>query len=244
MAQTTLLTALVMLFLLNQASATDCDTNIVRNLGRNNDYVLACACKDRTGLAIFRGRAQAKGPSGAADTAAKGKATIRCLQAHRNRLTHICSRNGIGFERAAQMALHRCLRAIPTAADKRTKGKFTYRRDMCDARFAPLIGRQVGGFWICRCSQGGFRVVTGVGALVTTGSPFGAKKEVLLTRQCTLSVRAQLTQTCRGAPGDFELLALQLMEVCCKRLRLALVTSKLKCRALVPDDITGLKFLL
>lgn len=225
--------------------AQRCELTLTRVLGRTSNYVWVCDCLNSEGMFEAAARTQVDAPKSQLDTDARATAFLRCTSSEKQRLLHTCLRDRRAFERQAQHVLSRCLHAEPSSQDLQLKGPFMYNPSTCQSRFVRFIGANTGGVWICRCPQEdreeGFQVVSGRAQFLTDVSPIGSVEEVSFLQNCTgRTNKNQLQQVCRQSPGDFELLGLQLLQVCCKRARTRF-DAKFRCAAIVPGDVTPLK---
>eukprot|EP00177_Eucheuma_denticulatum_P005657 GFKZ01010298.1.p1 GENE.GFKZ01010298.1~~GFKZ01010298.1.p1 ORF type:complete len:269 (+),score=13.23 GFKZ01010298.1:130-936(+) len=238
---------LVLNYLTQAAQAQTCSLSLNRILGRLNNYVWVCDCLTPDGVPEASARTQIRAPSGVADSAARASAFLRCTNRARDRLLHTCLRNRRLFERQAKRTMERCSNAMLSRGDRDLRGAFQVDRSRCEAFLRRFVaGEVVGGIWICSClqSDGEFRVVPGRAQFLTNQSPTGARRELTFLGRCTGEEnREELERVCRETPGDFEILALQLLQVCCKRSRV-MFEEKFECAALVPDDVTPIKVAL
>lgn len=219
-----------------------CKTEFTRVLGRTNTYVWTCDCPSTGGTVAYDivGRVQGDAPEGPQNSAAQASATTRCAQHAKPEITDACNLNATIFEHIATEKLRTCLQVRPSKDDLKEKGRFRFSRKLCRSQFVPFLSRKVGGVWLCLCDQPTFQVVSGRAQFLTNAAPTSPREEVRIISSCTIGVKDQLEDVCRNAPGDFELLALQLLQVCCKRARV-FSNAKFQCAAAVPDDATPLK---
>lgn len=217
-----------------------CFLSLNRTLRRTNNYVWTCRCPDNRGGTEAVGRVQVKAPLGRKDTRAQASATLRCAEQENRRLTQTCSQNARQWEHDALATLQKCLKAKPSSSDLKMRGKFTFSRANCKSQFLSYIGNEIGGVWLCVCPQTTYRVVIGRAQFLTNASPTDAMDEVRFLKSCTRQTTTQLKDVCRSVPGDFELLSLQILQVCCKRARV-LSDAKFQCATAVPDDVSLFK---
>lgn len=115
---------------------------------------------------------------------------------------------------------------------------FRFNRDDCIETQGAFTGAQIGKLFLCNCRQDTFDVILGRVLFVTAASPLGSEKEVRFLQECGKNFLPQLRKVCRESTKDFNLLARQLIQVCCKRVRVPFDEQKFECRAAVPDDVT------
>lgn len=214
-----------------------------RVLGRQQAYVWKCEqLNEKTDRVSAVGLIETS-IDPAIHTGGRAAATIRCAESYRHHLTRVCEQGEKQFMTRAQHLLQQCLTTPITAAERKLEKTFTFNKDRCAATFRTAF---FGGFesvWLCGCQETeGFFVAAGRARLVTTGAPRAVKKELNFLEICTANAKPQLSQVCQNTPEDFELLALQLMQVCCKRARVNFDKKKFECEAAVPSDVSGLKF--
>lgn len=120
----------------------------------------------------------------------------------------------------------------------------TYNADSCRAAFVRVQASRRSDSWLCECVQeglqGNYDVIPGLAEFITKGSPDALEAEWRSLDDCTSSAARQLEEVCRTSPGEFEILALHLLQACCKRARVAF-DSKFECSVIVPDDLRAFK---
>lgn len=209
--------------------------NLNRLVGRNQQYVMVC-------VRVFRKQTNASGRvvRHALADPARDRAFLQCVLNEKDKLIPACIMSGSRFEREGNALFHKCTRSHLRPNGKGPDPR-NFRRDRCFAFFVSYIGREVGGLWVCECVQPRYSVISGRAFFSTRFAPGTADAEVESIRNCAKDTTAQLKEVCNSSPSDFELLALQLLQVCCKRARKA-GNAKFQCAAAVPNDVSDLKF--
>lgn len=217
-----------------------CDLDLIRQIGRESNYVWVCICDGKKGASKFAdGRIQIELPE-TNRKAAQGLATLRCIQRHRATMSALCNRKGQLFQKEGRPVLQKCIHEKPTAGELKTKGPFRYKRNRCVADFFAVRFPLKGGSWVCSCDQSPFyRVNTGAAAFRPQPEDIGALESSTIDK-CSVSVRKDMQRVCQDSPSDFELLGLHLLQVCCKRARVGFET-KFRCADIVPKDVGFLK---
>lgn len=223
------------------ASNRRCDLILTRAIGRESNYVWVCVCDGKTGASKFAdGRIQIDLTPETNRTAAQDLATVRCIQHNNAAMSALCNRNGQLFQKKGTQILQKCIHEKPTASELRAKGPFRYKRKNCFANFFKVQFPFRGGSWVCRCEQTFFyRIVTGLAGFRPQLEDF-SEVESSIIDTCSVSVGKDMRRVCRDSPSDFELLGLQLLQVCCKRARVGL-DAKFRCADIVPKDVGFLK---
>lgn len=209
---------------------------LTRAVGRVQQYVYACR-KLTKGEFFIRAIAITDAPK----NRAKDRGFLRCAIDRLDDLLDECAKGLDAFEHEGNRIFQHCAESKPL----RKKGNldprdFSTRK--CEAVYRSYVGREIGGVWLCFCDQGEYKVVAGNAQFNTNAAPAGATQEVETLRDCTKETTAQLKEVCLNTPGDFELLALHILQTCCKRARTA-SDSKFQCAAAVPANVAFLKFL-
>lgn len=211
---------------------------IFRRVGVVQQYVPVCNANDadsHTSSAI--GRAFMNAP----EDRAKDRAFLRCLIKKKSSLTEKCMKGRKQFEHAANAALEECAHAEPVNEDGGADPR-AFSQDNCSVRFTSYVGRNVWSLWSCQCYQQDYTVLPGVAIFSTEMSPIDSALENEILQQCTASTKDQLDAVCKNVPNDFQLLALHILQACCKRARTA-TDAKLQCAEAVPADVSPFKFL-
>ncbi|KAI0560854.1 hypothetical protein FGB62_99g15 [Gracilaria domingensis] len=228
-----------------------CPVNINREVGITNQYVWVCKCppleKIESDERAVNGLAKFPVPAEEADTLGRNEAFLRCTEERSEPLTRLCVTNVTEFDREAERIMRHCSNVALTPEEKNNTEPFSFKTKNCSTRLVPLVTQfQTGGIWLCECEQPGatekysFDVVVGRGNFTTDASPTDQVKELDELQRCTAVASEQLEEVCFNAPGDFDLVALHLLEACCKRARV-LSDAKLQCTTLIPDDVNALK---
>ncbi|KAI0563123.1 hypothetical protein FGB62_46g010 [Gracilaria domingensis] len=92
----------------------------------------------------------------------------------------------------------------------------------------------------CRQSEV-FNVTPGWSRFVIRGSIGKATSESDKIRSCAIKAAEQMQIVCEKNPGDYDILAMQILETCCKRARVG-SESKFECAAVVLEDLSESKF--
>lgn len=226
----------------------------VRSLGETNFNRWVCECS-------FSGSIRALGvvtypaPTGKHDSFARYLRFLRCHIHARRRyhLSSLCLTDIHKWRRIATREIRKCAHLLPTKVERREKGSLRKRfnRKSCVSKF---IGRVDGlnseGVWICFCNQTQFPahppenppgIVVGQARFQTIGSPGGTGNELEFLKQCMGKSRKQGDDLCGASFDDFNILGRHLLEACCKRARAKFPKKKFACKAIVPDDLSGLK---
>lgn len=221
-----------------------------REIGSTNVYVWVCKCplsQVETVEASNTGFARSSVPSEEHDTQGRSEAFLRCAEHNSDRLSRLCVMNGTLFEREAERIMRHCSEAPLSQEEQQKNSSFTFTTDKCTTRLVPIVSQfQTGGIWLCECEQPfmtdlfSFDVVVGRGNFTTSASPTSSIDEINLLDQCTSEASEQLQDVCINAPGDFDLLALHLLQACCRRVR-ALSDAKFQCDVWVPQNVDKLK---
>lgn len=96
--------------------------------------------------------------------------------------------------------------------------------------------------FVCECSQSAFYEVTpGWARRIIDGKEADTAEEVQATRMCAEEADQQMSDICVRRPGDYDVLGLQILQACCKRVRVQ-TQGKFDCAAVVPADLRDLKF--
>lgn len=220
--------------------AQQCNLSLNRLVGRTNSYVYACNCPQPSGRLGPVARAEALIPPSQPDTAARAAATIRCILQEEARLLQICEQDTRRYDVVATQTLNTCLSADITPQEAQLEGPFTFSKQRCEAGLSTFLGAQIAGVYLCICRGDGFDVVVGRADFVIESSPLSDELEVELIRECEQQFQSQVQDVCVNSPADFEILALQLLQVCCKRIRVGL-DAKFECDSIVPDDLSAFK---
>lgn len=231
-----------------------CYNSWFRTLGETNFYRWVCGCQ-------FNGRRRALGvvshlaPIGKRNSFARYLRFLRCHDQvrRRYRLSSLCITDIRKWRRIATREIRRCSNLSPSKDDLREKGSLLKRfnRQNCVSTFITRVdGSNRQGVWICRCNQAQFRVqppesppdiVVGQARFQTVGSPGGSEKELAFLSKCIGNVKKQGDDVCGSSFNDFNILGRHLLETCCKRARTKFPKSKFACKAIVRDDLSGLK---
>ncbi|CAN8061607.1 unnamed protein product [Agarophyton chilense] len=229
----------------SQAQPDKCFIELSRILGRGalNRFSLVCKSSERVAKSFAFG---ATIPLDL-DTVARSNATIKCVQNTQHDLTLWCNTlNSTQFERRARHVLDRCQTHFGDI-DESEQGiqPFTFVRDSCTSKFAWAdSGRVTNVAWVCECQQFGFyEVVPGWADIRITGSQMESANEFEAIRICAEDAVEQMEQVCTNNPGDYYILALHIMQTCCKRFR-SNTDLKFECAAIVPGDLSLLKLFL
>lgn len=234
----------------NGSSVKRCPVNMNREIGSTNVYVWVCKCPlndFETMEASNAGFARAGVPPKGKDTRGRNEAFLRCAEKSSERLSRLCVTDDTRFESEAERVMRVCSKTSLKPQERKKRGPFTFSTDKCSVRFVPIVSQfQTGGIWLCECEQPfktnlfSFDVVVGRGNFTTNASPTSPIAEINELGKCTMGARKQLEKVCFKAPGDFDLLALHLLQACCKRIR-ALSNSKFQCDVWVPRNVDKLK---
>lgn len=216
-----------------------CYLNFHRLIGLRDRYVWACQCINNSALSdATNGRVEINARPQSKEMRAQTRATARCIRHSYASTLAVCERNVTEYQTVAKRTLRRCKNAKPTMAELRRNGPFIYKKNMCVANSYRAEFPLRGVVWVCQCQQEPFIFVSpGRAAFLTDAAPGNALAEATVIDRCTLSVTKQLSDVCSRTPGDFQLLALQLLEACCKRARVRFASAKLKCAAVVPKNV-------
>lgn len=225
-----------------------CTVNFFRRVGRSQSIVWTCDCGNEA-----VGRVAARGPSTMNDTMARFVQQVRCFDFQRKKrsLRQVCEHNPSNFVSHAKSALDNCqiMKQPSKALVEKYPGPFEYARDDCNAIFVGYDGVEAtGSLWICLCRQNMFKnifpkpqIAVGRVGLDTKNSPWGASREIDLIRSCASSMKVRMQPICSSKAGRFNLLAAQLLEVCCKRVRKMFPNAKFECKSVVPKDVSKIQ---
>lgn len=209
-----------------------------RVVGRTQQYVIVCLRETPITQKLKAiGRATLDAPS----NAAKDRAVLNCLLDGKKSLLSPCRHGKERFEMEANKLLHICSRARLLPPGSKAPNPRKFKKNRCSADFVAYTGSEIGGLWICQCFQPNYIVVVGRAFFSTKFAPGTASNEIETVQKCSISTAAQLKTVCFNTPGDFELLALQILQVCCKRARVA-GNAKFPCAAAAPSKVQKLKF--
>lgn len=224
-------------------SSQDCNVQMFRIVGDTNSYVWICD-DERSGGPPVNGeenviaRAQGKAPSTEESSTGRMARTVSCFDravAEDDRLANCCHRPR-RWERLGSAAVSECIASA--GRDDDAKKSFKYSKKDCTAVFASYSAS--GAVWVCICKQPRpadkfpFDIAVGRAQFSIDISPTSGKDEVAFVKRCTRKSFNDLRRVCRNTPGNFETLALQLMQACCKRARRKFPDAKLDCAAIVP----------
>lgn len=231
--------------------SSDCPLNLNREIGSTRDYVLVCKCpfpslpsiSEPSNLAFARSPI----PASNLDTQGHHQSFIHCLSSRTPSLSPLCLSDPFLFEKRATEAMSSCRHVPLTSAQKQMNKAFSFSTQQCEVRLVPIVSTfQVGGIWLCECAQDfnqnelTFDVVVGRGNFTTQVAPGGGESEIELLRECTDIMKDELKRVCLQASGDFDLLALHLLQACCKRARVG-KKEKFDCANWVPANVDELK---
>ncbi|KAI0562834.1 hypothetical protein FGB62_51g120 [Gracilaria domingensis] len=225
-------------------SEKGCRMDLNRIVISQNRHVWVCRCIDDEGNENVVGRVeQDLGPF--QNTIGHEQAILRCQRRNQQRLLDACQMGTEQYQITASAIIETCVATRLNLEEKAMDQPFSFDTDRCGARFVRFISPRTGGVWICECVQEiqterAYFVVSGRSAFLTDFSPLGAEEEVAVLGTCTTNAAPRIDRVCRITPGDFQLLSLQMLEVCCKRARVD-VEQKFQCRTAVPDDVSSLK---
>lgn len=231
-----------------------CTTPWARTLGETNFYRWVCEWSIGSKSRIL-GAVIYPAPSGKRDSYARYLRFLRCRNhVHRRyHLNNLCLTDLHKWRRIATREIRRCAHLLPTKADRREKGSLRKRfnRKFCTSLFVGFVdGSNSEGIWICLCRQAQFSVhppdippgiIAGQARFQTIKAPGGSEKELVFLRKCMESGKKQGDSVCKTSLNDFNILGRHMLEACCKRARTKFPKSKFACKAIVPDDLSGLK---
>lgn len=227
-----------------------CEIQFIRLTGARNWYLWNCRCTLPPLASRTFGRAIIPAPSPSLESLPRFNRAVKCYNHARKRLNlrQVCLHNPQRYDRLAAHALQQCDREANIHVMQDKQQPFRYNKAFCRADFIQVFKSNfTQAISICLCEQRQFhispfpRVVVGRAAFETDLSPLGAEKEIALLNHCTEEMKERLMEGCATAPDDFNIFAAQLLEVCCKRVRDKTSLEKFECKAIVPDDISGLK---
>lgn len=214
----------------------DCKIGTFRITGASSFFTLVCQCDNE-----YRGRTFRFLDPDTPDTNAQEALTVSCIEKRKSSMAHACDRSVKSFQQMATHALRNCMNLRPKNPSGNGLKPFTYSTDNCKSEFRDIDTANVEAWLVCGCTQRpGYVVHPGVIQFLTDGSPNGAKQEQKFLRDCTGSALPALSNSCISQPERFGLRGRQLFNVCCKRLRVKFSAAKLKCQAVVPDDVSNL----
>lgn len=204
-----------------------------------NRHVWVCGCTNDDGTEFVRGRVDHELDL-TQNTTGHELAILRCQRKNRDHLLRSCRGGADQYQRRAAPILRHCINTPLNTTEKALTTPFAFKKDQCESRFVRFLLPQIGGVLVCQCFQEielffQYIVVSGRVAFLTNNAPSGAENEVSTLEECTNEAIAQLEDVCLRTPGDFQLLALQLLEVCCKRARVQF-EEKFECKSAVPDE--------
>ena len=220
-------------------AASLCRVHLFRRVGRFSSHVYICECRPSASKPyLVPSRAEIPTVISEKDTIGRNNAFYRCTGKDQLHLEEVCSHGTPSqFETEARSTLQKCKMAPLTPTDKSQTHPFTYPTDQCQLRLGIYVpGPATVSVCSCKISQKRF-VATGRAAALTAESPEDPLKEAKIIKKCVADTEAQLSKVCKDTPKDFEILSLQLLETCCKRLRTKFDMEKLECKAIVPDDL-------
>lgn len=220
-----------------------CTITTNRVTGRDTIFSLVCRCNN--GPEIVGRTVRFLDPH-VADTDAQEKLTVHCIEERKAHMARVCAKNAREYEKLAAHVLKRCMALRPKPSAKGFNKKFSFKRNECLAEFRQLErpGEEE-ALLVCGCTQSpGYIVHPGVTIFRVQDSALGAQAEQDLIKACVEDAIPQFTETCGSLPERFDLRSAQMLNTCCKRARKLLDTEKLKCQAIVPDDISALGLIL
>lgn len=222
---------------------TDCRSTLFRLIGSTNAYLWVCRCV-RDGRRVAFGRATYVLPKWANRSVAKHKAFVQCQNKRRKSLEQTCFNNREDYEKEAEEAMDACAGAKLEKGDRANNIQSPYKlsKGTCFAEFVGLFsGTQTNGLWACVCRQRFVEVVVARAQFSSQSAPDGnEQEEVQQLETCTKGLAPELSRVCLNVPGDFQLLALQNLQTCCKRVRVK-SDAKFQCAAFVPSNVDALK---
>lgn len=238
-----LLIAAVTLNCLSLVSAQTCNVQMFRTVGDANSYVWICD-DERSGGPMINGeekviaRIQVNAPSTEESSTGRMARTVRCFDravSQDDRLVNCCDRPR-RWESLGATAVSECIASA--ARDDDVEKPFKYNMKQCTAVFAS--SSPMSAVWVCKCKQPRpagkipFEIAVGRAEFSINMSPTSGREEVAFVKRCTRASFNDLRRVCRNTPGNFETLALQLMQACCKRARNKFPEAKLNCASIVP----------
>lgn len=221
------------------SSSRRCHIATHRVTGKNSLFSLICRCD---GNPEMLGRSIRFLDPHKADTVAQEKLTVSCIEHRKPHMARVCAKQGgTAYQHAASRVLRHCMGITPRNPPAADNVPFVFDRSMCEAEFRELDVARVEALLVCACKQrDGYLVHPGVIQFITDLSPNGAAAEQKLLQSCTSEFVPALSQACAAMPERFDLRSAQKFNVCCKRLRTQFPKDKLKCQAIVPDDVSSL----
>lgn len=220
----------------------DCRSTLFRLIGTTNAYLWVCRCV-RGDRRVAFGRATYVLPKWAEKSNAKHKAFVNCQNQRRSQLEHTCFNNRDHYESRAEEAMKACAPAKYQGSEEERKiqSPFVLKKGKCFAEFVGLFSAtQTNGLWACVCKQKYVEIVVARAQFSSKSAPGSEADEVRELEDCTKGLKPELSRVCLNVPGDFQLLALQNLQTCCKRARV-LSNAKFECAAFVPSDVSVLK---
>lgn len=217
-----------------------CEVALFRVVGANVLYALPCRCSPTD---VFVARATLRIPDDVNDTVAQARATVTCLKESQRNLQMVCTNNLGHYEAAAREVLERCVVKTPAPDAPDQEAVYTYDKSQCKAVFrrADVLNLdRKESVLVCACEQpNGVVVHPGVSQFFQDGGELGQTQERDFIAACIDNDLQHLKDGCVRQPERFELLGLQLLNVCCKRARKMFPTDKLRCQETVPADVFG-----
>ncbi|KAI0562820.1 hypothetical protein FGB62_52g10 [Gracilaria domingensis] len=216
----------------------ECAIATHRVTGKNSLFSLVCRCDNRPEMI---GRSIRFFDPDTPDTMAQEELTVDCIEHEKPSMERACVYSGAAFERRAAHVLDDCMGRRPQNPSAEGLQPFAFKNDRCETEFRELDVERMEALLVCACTQRpGYLVHPGVIQFITNGSPVGSSDEQTLLQTCTEEALPSLNDACRNHPGRFDLRGAQAFNVCCKRVRVLFDEEKLKCQAIVPDDVDSI----
>lgn len=213
-----------------------CNISTFRVTGASEVFVLACRCGDNQ---EYIGRSTLELDAHTPNTRAQEALTVGCIEKQKGAMARACQHGRVAFQSSASEVLKKCLSRRPQNPSKRGRKRLFYRTDACATDFRELDVPRLEALLVCSCPQrSGYAISPAVTQFFTTTSPLGGDAEQKFLLECTKAALLELDTTCRNHPRRFNLESAQAFNVCCKRARVKFDDAKLKCQAVVPDDVT------
>lgn len=219
-----------------------CFLKLVRFIAPTNSYRLLCKCPLSLMDPVEPSRGVANTFAIPPFTNGNNLAVRRCISKQSSSLLNICNNRQKLFSSQSQSVLNHCVNAPMLPVERKDKRQLQFNTNKCAPTFfrRNVTGAQK-GIWSCQCDQGdNYFVGTGDAQVEIDGEGEDAEKEWQMFGQCVAMIGGGVERVCEETPKDFGVLALHLLQVCCKRQRVGM-NSKFACRAIVPDDLDALK---
>lgn len=211
-----------------------CYIELSRALGELNFFSLVCKCGS-----FYEGKSLVLVPAPAPklDTVGRTQAIINCIEHRERELVHACECSASRFSSIAEPILKHCVKTKLTNEEEKQNSPFSFDQKTCKSKFGlGLVGSTtVSIAWLCECKQDRlFEVIPSWPAYNLTGDASTIRQDAKFIRKCAIQEASKtLSRLCRESYNDYYIQGLQIIETCCKRLRVS-SDRKFECQAIVP----------